>query len=88
MGNLMELNEIIFRELDRLESAEGDELEAEISRAKEVGALAGKVNDVSRTIIQAAQVGAAAAEQVRIPRQLLGSDAPTVGEMQAALENG
>ena len=87
MGTLMDLTDVIFRELDRLESADEDTLQDEIARAKEVGSLVGKANDVSRTIIQATQVANQTAEHVVIPRGLLGGvDVPTCAEKREAVE--
>lgn len=77
MSNLMDLNDRLFRELDRLESAEGEELDAEIERAKTISGMAGRVIDNARTVMQAAQMQAATmddvAMQVAVPRMLIGA---------------
>lgn len=76
MSNLMDLNDRLFRELDRLEAAEGDELEAEIERAKTIGQMAGRVIDNASMVIRAAEMQAATmddvATRVAVPRMLIG----------------
>ena len=72
MGNLMDLNDRLFRELDRLESADGDELEAEIERAKTISQMAGRVIDNASMVIRAAEMQAVTmddvATRVAVPR--------------------
>lgn len=58
MGNA--LNRHLFAALERLENdnLEGDQLRDEIDRAKAVCEIAGRVVDNSRTILEAARLGA------------------------------
>ena len=88
MAGLMELNDRLFRELDRLESAEGDDLENEIARAKAIGDMAGHVISNARTVIQAAQVQQQAmddtAARVVVPKLLMDS-VPTCAEREASV---
>lgn len=79
MSNLMDLNDRIFRELDRLEQVDmndADAREAEIERAKAIGTMVGHAISNANTIIKAAQMQAATmddiAMQVAIPRMLIG----------------
>ena len=76
MGNLMDLNDRLFRELDRLESAEGDELAEEIERAKTISQMAGRVIDNASMVIRAAEMQAVTmddvATRVAVPRMLIG----------------
>lgn len=79
MANLMDLNDRIFRELDRLESVDMDDKEAreaEIERAKAIGGMVGRAIENANTAMRAAQMTAVTmddlAVQVAVPRMLLG----------------
>ncbi|ACV22602.1 Uncharacterised protein [Slackia heliotrinireducens] len=76
MNNMGTLNDALFRELERLESAEGDGLQREVERAKAVADLAGKVIDNARTSLQAVRLQREAedgvAASVSVPRFLMG----------------
>ena len=79
MSNLMDLNDRIFRELDRLEAVDMDDAEAreaEIERAKAIGSMVGHAISNANTVIKAAQMQAATmddlAMQVAVPRILIG----------------
>lgn len=88
MAGLMDLNDRLFRELDRLENAEGDDLESEIARARAIGDMAGHVISNARTVIQAAQVQQQAmddtAARVVMPKLLMDS-VPTCAEKEASV---
>lgn len=83
MSNLMDLNDRLFRELDRLENAQGDELAAEIERAKTIGSMAGRVIENANAAMRAAQMQADAmddvAMRVAVPRMLTGGGEVNVG---------
>lgn len=75
----MDLNDRIFRELDRLESVDMDDKEArdaEIERAKAISGMVGRAIENANTAMRAAQMTAATmddlAVQVAVPRMLLG----------------
>ena len=89
MATLMDLNDRLFREMYRLEYAEGEELEAEIERARAIGDMAGKVIANASTIVKAAQVQQQAmndtAARVVVPRLLMDESAPTIAERDEAL---
>lgn len=76
MSNLMQLNDRLFRELDRLEQAEGDDLDAEIERAKAIGQMSRTVIDNANTMMKAVQLKQQAsmdvAEAIAVPTMLLG----------------
>ena len=79
MSNLMDLNDRIFRELDRLEDvdmSDEDAREAEFERARVIGKMVGRAIDNANTAIRAAQMQSDAmngiAERVTVPRRLLG----------------
>lgn len=69
------VNDHIFAELERLESAKGDELEAEIERARAVGALChtaiGNANSMMRAVTMQHEL---AGRVVEMPRMLAGGD--------------
>lgn len=79
MAGLSDLNDRLFRELDRLESVDmndKDEREAEIERAKAIAHLATVTINNANTVMRAvslqreAEMGVAGA--VSVPRMLLG----------------
>lgn len=76
MSNLVQLNDRLFRELDRLEQAEGDDLDAEIERAKAIGQMSRTVIDNANTMMKAVQLKQQAsmdvAEAIAVPTVLLG----------------
>lgn len=79
MSNLMDLNDRIFRELDRLEKVDMDDPEArqaEIDRARAIGSMVGRAIENANTVMRAAQMTAATmddlAVQVAVPRMLIG----------------
>jgi len=76
MSNLVQLNDRLFRELDRLEQAEGDDLDAEIERAKAIGQMSRTVIDNANTMMKAVQMKRDAmgdvGEAVVVPQLLLG----------------
>lgn len=85
MANLMDLNDRIFRKLDRLEAVDMDDKEAreaEIERAKAISGMVGRAIENANTAMRAAQMTAATmddlAVQVAVPRMLLGEATVTV----------
>lgn len=79
MSNLLDLNDRIFRELDRLENVDMDNAEArdaEIERARAIGTMVGHAINNANTVIKAAQMQVATmddvATQIAIPRMLIG----------------
>jgi len=79
MSNLLDLNDRIFRELDRLENVDmedEDARNAEIERARVIGTMCGHAIDNANTIMRAARMQSATmddlAVQVGVPRMLIG----------------
>lgn len=69
------VNEVLFRQLDRLESVDGTDakaMRAEIARSKAVQQVAGKVIENGRLVLDVAKAGVAAGEAVKLPKGLLG----------------
>lgn len=69
------VNEILFRQLDRLEAvdrADAEAMRAEIARSKAVQQVAGKVIENGRLVLDVAKAGVAAGEAVKLPKGLLG----------------
>lgn len=69
------VNEILFRQLDRLESVDRTDakaMRAEIARSKAVQQVAGKVIENGRLVLDVAKAGVAAGEAVKLPNGLLG----------------
>ena len=64
MAGLVELNERMFRELDRLEAAEGEDLENEIARAKAIETMCGRVIDSTNAAIRMASLQQTAMDDV------------------------
>ena len=69
------VNEVLFRQLDRLESVDrtdAEAMQAEIARSKAVQQVAGKVIENGRLVLDVAKAGVAAGEAVKLPKGLLG----------------
>ncbi len=69
------VNEILFRQLDRMESVDRTDakaMQAEIARSKAVQQVAGKVIENGRLVLDVAKAGVAAGEAVKLPKGLLG----------------
>lgn len=69
------VNEILFRQLDRLEAVDRTDakaMQAEIARSKAVQQVAGKVIENGRLVLDVAKAGVAAGEAVKLPKGLLG----------------
>lgn len=73
-SNLMTLNEALFRELERIESAEGEQLEIETRRADTICDLAGSIIANGRLVLAASQASLTTAETVAVPKMLLGGE--------------
>ena len=77
MSGLNDLNDRLFRELDRLEECDLDDLPAEIDRAKVIAGIAQQTIANANTMLRAVEMqnramdGTAAA--VQVPKGLLGS---------------
>ncbi len=70
------VNDVLFRELDRLEAvdpANAEAMKVEISRAKAVEGVAGKVIENSRLVLDVCKASTAADEAVRVPKGLIGA---------------
>lgn len=82
MSNLLALNDRIFAELDRLEQAEGEELEREIERAKAISSMCGRAIENANTILRAVQAREDAmddaAMRIGTTRLLVGAQPVTV----------
>lgn len=69
------VNEVLFRQLDRLEAVKSDDadaMRAEIDRAKAVEGIARTVIDNGKLVLDVARAGVSAGEAVSIPKGLLG----------------
>lgn len=69
------VNEVLLRQLDRLESVDRTDakaMQAEIARSKAVQQVAGKVIENGRLVLDVAKAGVAAGEAVKLPKGLLG----------------
>lgn len=72
MSNLMQLNDALFRELERIEACETpEEIENEAVRASEVSKLANNIIANANTAVRAAQLGVGLAENVAVRNMLL-----------------
>lgn len=71
--DLYSLNKRLFAELDRLEAAEGDDLRAEIDRARAIREVASTVIASGSLMVAASREMSAQGEAVRVPRGLLGA---------------
>lgn len=76
MGGLNDLNDRLFRELDRLEECNPEDLQSEIDRAKVIAEIAQQAIGNANTMLKAVELqnramdGTAAA--VQVPKGLLG----------------
>lgn len=73
-GSLQAVNEAMFRELERLEAInieDVDKVNTEISRAKAVQGIADTVIANGRLVVDVARASADVGEKVRIPKGLL-----------------
>ena len=69
------VSEVLFRQLDRLESVDRTDakaMQAEIARSKAVQQVAGKVIENGRLVLDVAKAGVSAGEAVKLPKGLLG----------------
>lgn len=71
-SDLVRVSEVLFGELDRLASAEGDDLRDEIERAKVVKGLSDSVISNCNTVIKVYQAQAEFDARARLPQQLTG----------------
>ena len=71
MANLETLNEILFRQLERIENCDNENRESEIERAKAVTSLAGQVISNGRLVLDASRASITTAEAVQVPKMLL-----------------
>lgn len=71
MSNLETLNEILFRQLERIENCDNENRESEIERAKAVTSLAGQVISNGRLVLDASRASMTTAEAVQVPKMLL-----------------
>lgn len=72
---IAQVNDTLFRELDRLEGVDqsnADAMNAEISRAKAVADLTGKVIENSRLVLDVCKASVAAGEAIHVPKGLIG----------------
>lgn len=74
-NNLVELNRALFRELERIEECgTPEEIESECRRADVVSKLAANIIGNANTMLKAVAASERTAEQVRVPRALLGGE--------------
>ena len=71
--NLYGLNERLFAEMDRLEAADGDDLQEEIGRAKALRELGQTVIANGNLMVNAAREMTAQGQAVQVPKGLLGA---------------
>ena len=71
--NLYGLNERLFAEMDRLEAAEGDDLQEEIGRAKALRELGQTVIANGNLMVSASREMTAQGQAVQVPKGLLGA---------------
>lgn len=73
-ANLKGLNDALFRQLDRIESADTPEkLESETSRANSVCKIAETIIGNGRLVLEASKASMTTAESVQVPKMLLGN---------------
>lgn len=68
------VNEVLFRQLERLEAVGTDDAEAmraEIERSRAVEGIAGRVIENGKLVLDVAKAGTAVGEAVHVPRGLL-----------------
>lgn len=85
MSNLLALNDRIFAELDRLEQAEGDDLDREIERAKAISSMCGRAIENANTILRAVQAREDAMDDAAMR---IGTTRLLVGAKEVAVEVG
>lgn len=76
--NYESLNDILFRQIDRLEKTsvkDADAMRGEIDRAKTIKGLADTVVSNGSLVLRAHDAAYAAGESVAVPKMLLGSGA-------------
>lgn len=83
MSNLLALNDRIFAELDRLEAADGEDLDREIERAKAISSMCGRAIENANTILRAVQAREDAMDDVAMR---VGTTRLLVGAKAAAFE--
>lgn len=69
------VNDVLFRQLDRLESvdrSDADALRAEIDRSKAVEGITRTVIDNGKLVLDCARAGTAVGEAVSVPKAMLG----------------
>ena len=72
-NNLKRLNDVLFRQLGRIEDAETpEELEEETKRAKSVQGIAETIISNGRLVLEASRASMTTAESVQVPNMLLG----------------
>lgn len=71
MSNLETLNDILFRQLERIENCDNENIESEIERSKAVTSLAGQVISNGRLVLDASRASMTTAEAVQVPKMLL-----------------
>lgn len=71
MSNLETLNDILFRQLERIENCGNENIESEIERSKAVTSLAGQVISNGRLVLDASKASMTTAETVQVPKMLL-----------------
>lgn len=72
-NNLYGLNERLFAEMDRLEAADGDDLQEEIGRAKALRELGQTVIANGNLMVSASREMTAQGESVKVPKGLIGA---------------
>ena len=72
-NNLYGLNERLFAEMDRLEAADGDDLQEEIGRAKALRELGQTVIANGNLMVSASREMTAQGQAVQVPKGLLGA---------------
>lgn len=68
------VNDVLFRQLERLEAVGTDDVEAmraEIERSRAVEGIAGRVIENGKLVLDVAKAGTAVGEAVHVPRGLL-----------------
>ena len=72
-NNLKGLNDVLFRQLGRIEEAQTpEELEEETKRAKSVQGIADTIISNGRLVLEASKASMTTAESVQVPNMLLG----------------
>lgn len=71
--NLNGLNEMLFRQLDRLDSASKDDLPDEISRSKAIRDVGETIIANGKLMVDASREMTGLGEKVQVPKGLLGA---------------